>query len=38
LKEYLTEIVKNPVTGMGAKEVAENLLSQGTLPFMQKEY
>jgi len=27
-KEYLTEIAKNPFTGMWAREVAEDLLSE----------
>jgi hypothetical protein len=28
-KEYLSEIVKNPLTGEWAKEVAECLISEG---------
>jgi len=28
-KEYLKEIAKNPLTGIWAREVAENLLSKG---------
>ncbi len=29
-KNYLQEVVKNPLTGIWAKEVAENLLSEET--------
>ena len=29
LKEYLSEIVKNPLTGEWAKEVAERLINKG---------